>query len=60
MAYQTQDNTLWNPGTPNWNSTFGPQGDMQRLLTSLVIADGGHFLQEWGGEIAAQALDYFA
>jgi hypothetical protein len=26
----------------------------------LVIADGGHFLQEWGGEIAAKALDYFA
>ncbi|HEY7033593.1 MAG TPA: hypothetical protein VH482_19810 [Thermomicrobiales bacterium] len=40
MAFQTQDNTLWNPGTPNWNSTFGPSGDMQRLLTSLVIVDG--------------------
>jgi pimeloyl-ACP methyl ester carboxylesterase len=26
----------------------------------LVIPDGGHFLQEWGGEIAAKALDYFA
>jgi len=26
----------------------------------LVIADGGHFLQEWGGEVAAKALDYFA
>jgi len=26
----------------------------------LVIADGGHFLQEWGAEIAAKALDYFA
>jgi haloalkane dehalogenase len=25
----------------------------------LVIPDGGHFLQEWGGDIAAQALDYF-
>ena len=26
----------------------------------LVIADGGHFLQEWGAEIAAKAMDYFA
>jgi haloalkane dehalogenase len=26
----------------------------------LVIPDGGHFLQEWGGEIATKALDYFA
>lgn len=26
----------------------------------LVIADGGHFLQEWGGDIAVKALDYFA
>jgi haloalkane dehalogenase len=25
----------------------------------LVIPDGGHFLQEWGGEIAAKAMDYF-
>jgi haloalkane dehalogenase len=25
----------------------------------LVIADGGHFLQEWGGEVATKAMDYF-
>jgi pimeloyl-ACP methyl ester carboxylesterase len=25
----------------------------------LVIPDGGHFLQEWGGEVAAKAMDYF-
>lgn len=25
----------------------------------LVVADGGHFLQEWGGDIAVQALDCF-
>jgi len=40
MAYGTQDNTLWNPGTPSWATTFGPKGDLQRLLTSLVIVDG--------------------
>jgi pimeloyl-ACP methyl ester carboxylesterase len=26
----------------------------------LLIAEGGHFLQEWGADIAAKALDYFA
>jgi pimeloyl-ACP methyl ester carboxylesterase len=26
----------------------------------LVIPDGGHFLQEWGGDIAAKAMEYFA
>lgn len=31
----------WKPGAnPNWNSTFGPTGNMQRFLTSLVVADG--------------------
>jgi pimeloyl-ACP methyl ester carboxylesterase len=25
----------------------------------LIIAGGGHFLQEWGAEIAAKAMDYF-
>jgi haloalkane dehalogenase len=25
----------------------------------LVIPDGGHFLQEWGSDIAAKAMDYF-
>jgi pimeloyl-ACP methyl ester carboxylesterase len=25
----------------------------------LVIPDGGHFLQEWGSDVAAKAMDYF-
>lgn len=25
---------------PNWNSTFGANGDMQRFLTSLIVVDG--------------------
>lgn len=36
---------------------------LQKLIRGcsepLVIADGGHFLQEWGGEVATKALDYF-
>lgn len=41
MAYSTRDNTLWEPGhPPSWETTFGPTGNMQRFLTSLVVADG--------------------
>jgi hypothetical protein len=40
-AYTTRDNTLWKPGaTPNWASTFGPEGNMQRFLTELIVVDG--------------------
>jgi len=31
----------WQPGaTPNWPATFGPNGNMQRFVASLVVADG--------------------
>jgi hypothetical protein len=40
-AYATRDNTLWKAGaTPNWTSTFGPKGNMQRFLTELIVVDG--------------------
>lgn len=41
IAYQTDDNTVWVPGaTPNWDSTFGPSGNMQRFIGSLIVVDG--------------------
>ena len=41
VAYGTEDNTVWVPGdTPNWNSTFGPTGNMQRMIGSLIVVDG--------------------
>lgn len=41
IAYQTDDNTVWVPGaTPNWDSTFGPSGNMQRMIGSLIVVDG--------------------
>jgi hypothetical protein len=39
-AYNTTDNTLWRHGTPSWQSTFGPTGNMQRFATGLVVVDG--------------------
>jgi hypothetical protein len=39
-AYHTQDNTLWQHGTPSWDSTFGSKGNMLWFTSSLVVADG--------------------
>lgn len=31
----------WNPNAnPNWNTTFGPNGNMQHFIGSLIVADG--------------------
>lgn len=39
-AFHTRDNTLWKHGTPSWDSTFGPAGNMNWFATSLVVVDG--------------------
>jgi len=39
-AYATRDNTMWRSGTPNWNTAFGPTGNLQRFLTELIVVDG--------------------
>ncbi len=40
VAYAKSDNYTWKVGTPDWNSTFGEKGSMQRIATSLVVVDG--------------------
>ncbi|EPC03320.1 hypothetical protein L861_17410 [Litchfieldella anticariensis FP35 = DSM 16096] len=39
-AYATPDNTMWQHGTPNWNSTFGPNGNMRFFTSALIVVDG--------------------
>lgn len=41
LAYATREGRPWNPESPvNWETTFGPGGNMQRFLTGLfVVAD---------------------
>jgi hypothetical protein len=39
-AYGTKDNTVWKNGLPSWDTTFGPNGNLQRSATSLIIVDG--------------------
>jgi hypothetical protein len=40
LAYQNNNNLVWQNNPPTWNNTFGPDGNIQRLIGSLFIADG--------------------
>jgi hypothetical protein len=40
LAYHTNDNILWQHGAPTWADTFGPNGNMQRVCSALVVVDG--------------------
>jgi hypothetical protein len=41
IAYSTSDNTVWPVGQhPDWSATFGPDGNLQRLATELIVVDG--------------------
>jgi hypothetical protein len=40
LAYQHNDNTVWNHNPPTWNDTFGPSGNMLRAISALFVVDG--------------------
>lgn len=41
MAYSTPDNTVWKSNaSPTWDTTFGPNGNLQRMVTEIVVVDG--------------------
>jgi hypothetical protein len=40
-GYQKQDNTVWKAGDAiSWNSSFGPNGNLQRYAAALIVVDG--------------------
>jgi hypothetical protein len=39
-AYGTKDNTVWKNGSPSWETTFGSDGNMQRVADAIVVVDG--------------------
>jgi hypothetical protein len=40
-GYAKQDNTVWKAGDAiSWASTFGPNGNLQRYASALIIVDG--------------------
>ncbi|HEX6911957.1 MAG TPA: hypothetical protein VF142_16250, partial [Longimicrobium sp.] len=40
LAYQNNNNIVWNNNPPTWEQTFGPSGNMQRVCSALIIVDG--------------------
>jgi hypothetical protein len=40
LAYQNNNNVVWNNNPPTWQDTFGPGGNMLRTTSALVIVDG--------------------
>ncbi len=40
LAYQHNDNTVWKNTPPTWTDTFGPNGNMLRTSSALVVVDG--------------------
>ncbi|WP_193102597.1 hypothetical protein [Burkholderia sp. Z1] len=41
IAHSTTSGDPWNPkSTINWQSTFGPQGNMQRFVAGLLVVSG--------------------
>lgn len=39
-AQSNNTNKVWKHTAPTWDQTFGPNGNMQRLSTALVVVDG--------------------
>lgn len=40
LAYQNNNNVVWNNTPPTWENTFGPNGNMLRTASALVVVDG--------------------
>jgi hypothetical protein len=40
LAYQNNNNIVWNNTPPTWNDTFGPNGNMLRTASAVVVVDG--------------------
>lgn len=40
LAYQNNNNIVWNNTPPSWQDTFGPNGNMKRTCSALVVVDG--------------------
>lgn len=40
LAYQNNNNLVWNNTPPTWANTFGPGGNMLRTASAIVVVDG--------------------
>jgi len=40
LAYQNNNNIVWKHTPPTWENTFGPNGNMLRTASAVVVVDG--------------------
>ncbi|HEX8649244.1 MAG TPA: hypothetical protein VF708_00240 [Pyrinomonadaceae bacterium] len=40
LAFQNNNNVVWNNTPPTWANTFGPNGNMLRVCSAVVVVDG--------------------
>ena len=40
LAYQNNNNVVWQNTPPTWANTFGPTGNMLRTASALIVVDG--------------------
>lgn len=40
LAYQENNNTVWQHSAPTWEDTFGVTGNMLRTTSALIVVDG--------------------
>ena len=39
-GYNSNNNQVWQDGSPNWTSFFGPSGAFQRTTQAIIVVDG--------------------
>lgn len=39
-AYKSNNYEIWQPGSPDWNSFFGPNGTLLHATRALIVVDG--------------------
>ncbi|ADB38233.1 hypothetical protein [Spirosoma linguale] len=56
LAYQTSDNTVWKTTHPTWEDTFGPNGNMLRTASAIVVVEGVNINMESNASFSSSEI----
>jgi hypothetical protein len=56
LAYRNASQSVWKAGEPSWESTFGSDGSLLRVCSSIVVVDGATF-QATGATMSTEWSD---
>jgi len=59
IAYHHADNTVWQHQPPTWEDTFGPNGNLKRVTSALVVVDGIDITMTSSASIEQNDHEYF-